>query len=603
MPFSTWISKNSFCYTIIAVVTFLVWGQTIGYDFVWDDHLFITRNNSVYSLKNIPAMFYSLDAQSAMPDLCKLFRPLRTVLYAVFHALGGHSAPLPWIFHLANVIWHMGTAMLLFSVANLLFSRTTTNTDSAGARTFALLFAIAFATHPVTSEVVCWAKSLDDIMAAVFVLASLRELLRWNGTVSSYWRALFYFVLAAYSKESAVPFALLVFFLFRRFHNLSWSQVVKLGSGFLAAAFVYAVHRHLVMGQSSQIAPLSGTYGQTLVDMFPVLISYVRLLLGIPPFRIDYSFLSGGHGVLSAEVITGFLLFALFLAVLTLLAREKGFSLLTFGLVWIGLFFLPVSNIIPMMQYMAERFLYLPLIGFLFVITAILLKVCRLALANIVLAMAICVWTPLTWMREQIWHDELTLFVQSSIQGPWTKRLEKNALIAIFKLPALRVVFPEYATTGKLTMAETIPASEVQPAIDALLGAQRIFPNSELVSTTLGLTYAKVSKLPEALSMLETATRQSPGDPRVWLHLAIVRMANNEPEKALAASEKALASDANYIPALDLQLKILRGKGDLPRALDCAEKLKTLLPGNADYAEQARKLRLSLEAQTTAPKK
>src|SRR5207248_8308111 len=71
-----YLSKAWLPYLLIALSAFLVWGQTVRFDFVWDDNLFITKNESIRSLKNIPAMFYSLAAQAS--ETAPLFRPLRT---------------------------------------------------------------------------------------------------------------------------------------------------------------------------------------------------------------------------------------------------------------------------------------------------------------------------------------------------------------------------------------------------------------------------------------------------------------------------------------------------------------------------------------------
>jgi len=129
-------------------------------------------------------------------------------------------------------------------------------------KTVALLLGLAFAVHPVVSEAVCWVKSLDDIMASVFTLAALYSILAWTGHdhEKPLKGALVFFVLAVYSKESAVPFAIVAFFVFWSIHRLSFKQSLRLSSGFLFVAAFYVVHRHLVIGRSSQTAAISGTY-------------------------------------------------------------------------------------------------------------------------------------------------------------------------------------------------------------------------------------------------------------------------------------------------------------------------------------------------------
>ena len=72
---------------------------------------------------HIPQMFYRLDAQATLPNDFRVFRPIRTAHYALLRFLEGSEVPQPWIYHLANVCWHGGTAMMLFAVLTRLLPR------------------------------------------------------------------------------------------------------------------------------------------------------------------------------------------------------------------------------------------------------------------------------------------------------------------------------------------------------------------------------------------------------------------------------------------------------------------------------------------------
>ncbi len=255
------LSRRWVPYVLLALVTLALWGHSVTFDFVWDDTFFIRDLPSVRSLENIPEMFSRLEAQSVNSQVSMVFRPLRTAHYALLHFLGGQELPQPWIFHVANVLWHAVTAMLLFATSARLFSRLLPGWTEERARSWALFVALGFALHPTVSEVVCWAKALDDILATFFCLAALRETLKSPDERAARWRAAFFFVLAVYSKESAVPFALVVPFVYRGIHRLPWKESARRSAEFFLVALLYVVHRRLVLGRSSQVAPLSGTYG------------------------------------------------------------------------------------------------------------------------------------------------------------------------------------------------------------------------------------------------------------------------------------------------------------------------------------------------------
>src|SRR5215212_8174762 len=106
---------------LLVLLVLLVWGQSIGFQFVWDDKYFIKDLTSIRSLASVPEIFYRLDAQSSYPEGFVLFRPLRTLHYAILFALGGGEAPKPALYHFANLAWHAAATLLLYQILLLLF--------------------------------------------------------------------------------------------------------------------------------------------------------------------------------------------------------------------------------------------------------------------------------------------------------------------------------------------------------------------------------------------------------------------------------------------------------------------------------------------------
>jgi hypothetical protein len=523
-----YLSRNGWCCGLIGLFTVLLWGQTVRFAFVWDDQIYIAQNKSIRSLANIPKFFYSMDAQSAeRPSVS--YRPLRNTVYAMLDALGGKPTPQPWIFHLADVLWHAAAAMLLFLVASLLCERLT-GWPSKLARLASVWVALGFAAHPVASEVVCWAKCMDDLMAGVFVLAAARALLKWNRGRRGYIASLVWFLLAVFSKESAVPFALVVFLILYGFHALPRWRSMKLTVPFLLVAFFYAACQHVVMGRSSQCPPLSGTYGQTLLDMFPVGVEYLRLLLGIPPFLADYNFMVGGppHPFFSSAVLAGVFLLLFFCVLSAWLWRRPQWRLSSMGLLWAALFLLPVSNLVPMMQYMAERFLYLPLMGFVLALGGAFLNISRVracVAAPAALALVV-IWSGTSLSRMRIWRDEVSLFVGTALEHPGIKRVEQNAVGAILRLPQIEATRP----------AQTLSPTEAAPIIGILEKARQLFPTSDALTTQLGVIEMKTGRLQEAESLLELAAQENPASAERWYNLASIERMAGQPSPGSAAS-------------------------------------------------------------------
>jgi hypothetical protein len=567
-------------YLLLAMATLLVWGHTIRFDFVWDDEFFILDLQSVRSLRHIPEMFYRLDAQATLPGDFKVFRPIRTAHYALLHCLAGQDVPPPWIYHLANVLWHGGTAMMLFAALTALLPRLAGNLTGDDVRRWSFWAALAFAVHPVVSEVVCWAKSLDDILAAFFVLAALRELLLPLENRAARWRSLSFFALAVYSKESAVPFAAIAFVCFHTINRLPWKESIRRAAPFFIIAAVYLGHRHLVIGQSSQTGPISGSYGQTLLDMFPVVLTYFRLLWGVPPFFIDYSYLPGHCPFWSGAVLGGLALLLLLMAIWFVAGRSQKLALLGFGLLWTGLFLLPVSNLLPMMQYMAERFLYLPLIGWLMGLAAIAAVTPRRARVRWVAFLLILLWAVTAWNRSWIWRDPVTLFVRSAQEGPKTQRVEKNAVSAILHLPAVQNFLIPDTTRKQLSVSESANPAAGRYAVAVLAEANRLFPTNQDILSTYGVCLAATGEPEKALPLLERAAQGQPQNLDHWLNLSRAALDANQPALAQSALEKAAGLARTNAAVLQLSFKFYWQTGNYPAARETLLQLNQLAPGD-----------------------
>jgi tetratricopeptide (TPR) repeat protein len=380
-----------------------------------------------------------------------------------------------------------------------------------------------------------------------------------------YVAALGFYLLAAFSKESAGPLALLVVLVFAGIDKLPWRRSAVLTVPFLLAAGFYVVWRHWVLGQSAQCAPISGSYGKTLIDMFPVALEYWRLLWGIPPFCADYDFMVGAapHAFLSGAVLGGVFLVLFFVTLAAWLWRRPEWRMAAFGLVWVGLFLLPVSNLVPMMQYMAERFLYLPLMGFLLALGGVCLHLRRRGLAGAGAGLLILVWAASSRERLGIWHDEVTLFVQTSLANPADWRSRENAVVAIFNLPQMLPFFTLDPGTREVFADPPPRTADAAAMLHTLTQARRLFPDEHRFTAALGLTYALRGQMTNAIPLLELATRQKTNDAECWIDLGTAyRLENNRPQ-ARAALERALRLNPTNRLAL-LHLRELQEKLDQP---------------------------------------
>jgi Flp pilus assembly protein TadD len=367
-------------FAFLAVLTGLVYAQTIRNEFVYDDTLLIQENKLFQRLEAIPQLFVSDWWKGAEEDLGRQpgtrdrrYRPLAAVTYVLNHAVTGAE---PWGYHLVNLLLHAAVGMGVYLLALSL----------GWAAGPALVAAALFVIHPLHTEAVAWVVGRPELMMALFVLASLSCELRGRR-----WAALLLFGFGLLSKEQAVvlPALLLLVDLclglpFRTSNEGSSlaSPVMHRASrlvGLLARRYlpyvvvltVYLGVRLVIMGgfQPPKYAflasPLEHLEGLTwTLNVLKPAGQYLWLAVWPAALAVDYSYnaipLATGWldpGVLWAVGAWG----GLFVLALWGWKRDRRVTLAV-GLT--GLTFAPVSNVlISVGTPMAERLFYLPLAG------------------------------------------------------------------------------------------------------------------------------------------------------------------------------------------------------------------------------------------------
>ncbi len=187
---------------VVLLAGFLAHAVCLGHGFVYDDHRFVEQNAAIRSMAD-PGRFFTdpgtaSAAEGVEPDV---WRPLRTLLFAVDHALFG-LAPRGW--HLLSLLVHLLNAALVYRLLLRCFAPSSPvggGTD-ASACVAAAAGASLFAVHPVTVEAVAWVSSRGDLVAwALGLFALLRSTRRGAGATAT---VVVLGALACLAKESAV---------------------------------------------------------------------------------------------------------------------------------------------------------------------------------------------------------------------------------------------------------------------------------------------------------------------------------------------------------------------------------------------------------------
>lgn len=352
------LQSQSALVTLLILVVLLSYGNTLVNGFVYDDKQQILQNPYIKNWHFLPQIFgttvWSFVGQAGQTNY---YRPLMTFSYLILWQIFG---PLPFGFHLFNVLMHMAVVALMFLVGQRLFL------DYRVAWVAALLFAI----HPVHTEAVAWIAALPDLQAAFFLLLSFRLLLvaqpgRWD--LKQALGVLLGFSFALLSKEPALMLVPLVivfeYGLNPRRHVTTLIAKLSRCAPFFILGLGYLLLRVALFGK---IAPVlqrpSLAWPEAIYSSFALCLDYTKLLLW-PAHLSAFHVFRASHFVTEPRVLVGLGIILLTIASVFLLWKKAPPA--AFALLWIGVTLAPVLNARWMAgNVLAERYLYLPSVGF-----------------------------------------------------------------------------------------------------------------------------------------------------------------------------------------------------------------------------------------------
>ena len=422
----------------VFLLVFLVYGISLGNQFVWDDEESIVQNQLIHSLSNLPKFFTGGIFNSYGSGLTGgFYRPLTTTVMAVLWALSDD----PWIFRLFQVSLHATAVVLLFFFLQRWFRLWP-----------AFAGALVFAVHPGISEAVLWISTIADPLATALLLASL---LLFSKHIES--AALFFF-LALLTKESSIAF--LPVFFYPSYSGLQPEGAAKRIRGVYAgtnlscfsillpdnrgkqsprsaalwlgtASALYALLRISAVGFGvSSLAfpsPIArADVARRLLSVPAEITYYVRTFLW--PFPLSIS----RHFVITHPSDIQFWGSLIILVIgVVLLVKHRNRRTMVFTL-WFALGLLPYLQFVPLSATVADRWLYLPSIGLIGLILIFLERLPK-RVVTVICGTVVLVFSLLTIQRSLQWKNGLTLFTHDVSVNPGSFDLANNYGVELFR--------------------------------------------------------------------------------------------------------------------------------------------------------------------------
>lgn len=520
-------------YAVIAIVALAVYANSLKNEFVFDDESVVLSDPTITSLSNIPGFF---TGESGFHKVIgAYYRPVVSSTFTIDYALWKFD---PFGFHLTNVIIHLINSLLLFALLRLMFRR-----YESPFKDYALLIgALIFAVHPIHTEVAAWVSGRTDGLAATFYFAAFIYYLKYSYALNDvtdkatkkqnpvflFAMSALMYLLALLSKEMAITFpaAIIAYdFIVNRIEFRSeLKRKLPLYGTLIILSVIFMLIRSYILSQVTERPHYLYFYGREFSTVIYTMLQTVPLYfrLSIAPYGMLYHY-SGYLPYLNSPFEFGviFAVVFIFVCLYAVYYLYKRLPYASFALLLFFITLMPVMNIVPTMNFMADRFLYVPSIFLSILASALILKYYTEKLSNVILTISVAVilvYGYMTITRNADWKNEETLFQSSG---------DKPGSVTYVNLGNI------YAKKGQYDIAEVYYRKAIDlgvPTVLANTNLGKIFMirnnfdsayyyiyKSHLLDTlspepmhSLATLYARFEKYPEAIQWLERVTSFAP---------------------------------------------------------------------------------------------
>lgn len=561
----------------------LCFANSLNNDFHFDDEHSLIGNPHIRGLDKA-AQFFVDPQLFSRNEGSGMYRPLVLLSYALNFIVAGYDKT---VFHVTNLIIHAVVASLLYALL----------VNFSGSKRHSAFVTVAFAIHPLSSEPVNYVSSRSESMMALFALSSilffaLRE--RIAGTMPL---SVLTFACALMSKSSAIVIPLWLALYEWRLGRPIKKTAMSLWP-FLVITLFYVVKMRLLIREALWDKPVRDLTAH-LYTQAKAVVYYLKILIFPYPQSVEHAFVESANWYEPALITSALLV-------------GTGALILWRGRNWkkrIPVFWLLVATlslmptiVIPLNMLVNERRVYFTLIAISGFSVLIYKTIGRKKIRILIFVVVVCFFS-ITYQRNKIWVDELTLWRDASRHSPSAIRpqvrlgilyrqighldssehfLRKALAINSKNAPALNTLGNVYSQRGDWDSAEIYykSALEILPsypdAINNLASlysskgnfamAEELYRRALSLSplrgelwNNLGTLLMKAGRFEDAKYCLFKATKLNPSEAPVLFNLGGTFEGVGEVEEAIAAYKGAITLDSTYAkPYYNLGLLMLK---------------------------------------------
>lgn len=501
--------------------------------------------------------FYSYDlGTKPLSAVVQGVRPLLMVTFWLNHRL---SQLEPYSYHLLNVLLHFGGGFLVFLIS-LKFLEWA-GVENGRRQILAAFAGGVFLLHPVQTESVAYVASRSENLSVLLCYAAFAVFLYRRKKAASWATTacvLVLFAAAASTKEHTVVLPALLLltdyywnpgFSFEGIRK-NWRLYVTMSvAGAAGVLFVWNVLRS---ARTAGFGMEGLTWNEYFYTQWRALWVYFRLFLFPAGQNGDYDY-PFSRTPLDHGAIIG--LIGLLVLVGLAFRFRKRFPLASYGFFAALVLFAPTSSIVPIQDAVAERRIYLPMIGLILVVLE-LLRRWKIPFARLagVLAGVLLVLGFLTYQRNKVWAGPIPFWENVLAGSPDNSRAHFQIGLAYYQEGRCEAAVSHYARSEKLGRIEHRLFVDWALAEDCLGHPEQALAHLERaagmrptahVYALIGMIHAKQGHNEQALAALNQAERLDPAHDMTYAYRGNILLLDGDAAGAAVQYRRALELNPN----------------------------------------------------------
>jgi protein O-mannosyl-transferase len=543
-------------FAVALAAAFEVYGPSLYGPFLFDDQYL------PFSLPNFPL--------GSLRTWMAGVRPVLMLSYWINYQLSGLET---YSYHAFNVIFHAVDAALVFLIVRKVLELA--QVEGRRREVLAAFAGGVFLLHPANSESVGYVASRSENLSVMFFLGAYAVFLYRRAAGISWGRAacvLCLFIAATLTKEHTVmlPALLLLtdYFWYPPFSlagiRRNWRLYAPMAAG--AGAVGLFLVRVLARAPSAGFGLKDFTWYQYFFTECRAFWYYIRLFLFPTGLRIDYDYPTS-RTILEHGAIFG--LGAILAAAGAAFYWRRRFPLAAYGFYAFLILMAPTSSFVPIIDPVAERRLYLSMIGLLFIAMELLRRVnvrepkWMAAMAGVLLVAG---WA--THQRNIVWSDPVVLWEDTVAKSPEKARDEFQLAETYYEKGACQKALEHYARCAQLVSGDHRP-----------LGW-----DLDTLYIDWGLAYDCLNQPEEALAKFRQAAAMK-ATAHAYSHIGMIYAKQNKDAEALAALAVAEKLDPNFDITYDYRGRVYLRMGNAAAAVPEFRRALAINPHNQRASE------------------